>query len=77
MYGRKEMYGTDHSTIFSTRVRTAHCTVHIITYMYKWISYPMYGKHNTGVLREIRGIEYDITRTVNVYSNSTTIYCIL
>jgi hypothetical protein len=66
MYGIKEMYGTDHSAIFSTRV-TTHCTVHSITYRYKWSSYPLYSKHNTGVLQERRGgIEYDITRTVNV-----------
>jgi hypothetical protein len=65
MYGTKEMYGTDHSTIFSTRV-TTHYTVHSITYRYNWISYPLCSKHNTGVLRERRGIEYDITRTVNV-----------
>jgi hypothetical protein len=59
------MYGTDHSVIFSTQV-TTHCTVHIITYRYKWISYPLYSKHDTGVLLERRGIEYNITRTVNV-----------
>jgi hypothetical protein len=65
MYGAKEMYGTDHSAIFSTRV-TTYCAVHSITYMYKLISYPLYSKHKTGVLRERRGIKYDITRTVNV-----------
>jgi hypothetical protein len=59
------MYGTDHSMIFSTRV-TTHCTVKSITYRYKWISYPLYSKHNTGVLRERRGIECDIARMVNV-----------
>jgi hypothetical protein len=65
MYGTKEMYGTDHSAILNTRV-TTHCKVHIIMYMYKWISYPLYSKHNTGVLGERRGIEYDITGTVNI-----------
>jgi hypothetical protein len=65
MYRTKEIYGTDHSAIFRTRV-TTHCTVHSITYRYKWISYPLYSKHNTGVLRERGGIEYDITGTVNV-----------
>jgi hypothetical protein len=65
MYGTKEMYGTDHSVIFSTRV-TTHYTVHSIMYRYKWISYPLYNKHNTGILQERHGIEYDITRTVNV-----------
>jgi hypothetical protein len=65
MYGTKEMYGTGHSAIFSTRV-TPHCTVHSIIYRYKWISYPLYSTHNTGILRERRGIEYDITGTVNV-----------
>jgi hypothetical protein len=65
MYGTKEMYGTDHSTIFSTQV-TTHCTVHIITYRYKWISYPLYIKYSSSVFRERRGVEYDITGTVNV-----------
>jgi hypothetical protein len=46
-------------------------------YMYKGVRYPLYSRHNTGVLRERRGIEYYITGTVNVYSNSTTLYCIL
>jgi hypothetical protein len=59
------MDGTDHSAIFSTRV-TIHCMVHSIMYRYKWIIYPLYSKHNTGILRERHGIEYDITRTVNV-----------
>jgi hypothetical protein len=63
MYGTKEV--TDHSAIFSTRV-TTHCTVHSITYRYKWISYPLYGNHNTGLLRERHSIKYNITRTVNV-----------
>jgi hypothetical protein len=65
MYGTKEMYGADHSTIFTTRV-TTHCTVHSITYMYKWISYPLYSKHNTGILRERHSIEYDINGAVTV-----------
>jgi hypothetical protein len=65
MYGTKDMYGTDHFAIFSTRV-TPLCTVHSITYRYKWISYPMYSNHNTGVLRERRGIEYDMTGAANV-----------
>jgi hypothetical protein len=51
--------------------------VHSITYRYKWICYPLYSKHNTAVLRERRGIEYDMTGTVNVYSSSKTLYCIL
>jgi hypothetical protein len=59
------MHGADHSAIFSTRV-TTHCTVHSITYRYKWISYPVYSKYNSGFFREIRGVEYDITRTVKV-----------
>jgi hypothetical protein len=65
MYGTKEMYGTDHSAIFSMRV-TPHCTVHSITYRYKWIRYPVYSKYNSGVFRERRGVEYDITGTVKV-----------
>jgi hypothetical protein len=65
MYGTKEMYGTDHSVIFSTQV-TTHCTVHSITYMYKWISYPVHSKYNSGVFRERRGVECDITGTVKV-----------
>jgi hypothetical protein len=65
MYGTKEIYGTDHSAIFGTRV-TTHCTVHSIIYRYKWISYPLYSKHNTCVLRERCGIEYNITGAVNV-----------
>jgi hypothetical protein len=64
MYGTKETYGTDHSAIFSRQV--THCTVHSIMYRYKWISYSLYSKYNTGVLRERRRIKYDITGTVNV-----------
>jgi hypothetical protein len=51
MYGTKEMYGTDHSAIFSTRV-TPHYTVHSITYRYMWINYPVYSKYNSGVFQE-------------------------
>jgi hypothetical protein len=65
MYGTKEMYRIGHSAIFSTRV-TTHCTVHNITYRYKWISYPVYSKNNIGVFRERLGVEYDITGTVKV-----------
>jgi hypothetical protein len=65
MYGTKEMYGTDHSAIFSTQV-TTHCTVHSITYRYKWISYPVYSKSKSGVFWEIHGVECDITGTVKV-----------
>jgi hypothetical protein len=65
MYGTKETYGTDHSAIFSTRV-TTQCTVHSITYRYKWISYPVYRKYNSGIFRERHGVEYDITGTVKV-----------
>jgi hypothetical protein len=65
MYGTKVMYGTDHSTIFSTRV-TTHCTVHSITYRYKWISYPVYSTYNIGVFGERRAVECYITRTVKV-----------
>jgi hypothetical protein len=65
MYGTKEMHGTDHSAIFSTRV-TTHCTVHSIMYRYKWISYPVYSKYNIGVFRERRGVECNITGTVKV-----------
>jgi hypothetical protein len=65
MYKTKEMYGTDHSAIFSTRV-TTHCTVHIIAYRYSWISYPVYSKCTSGVFRERRGVECDITRMVKV-----------
>jgi hypothetical protein len=65
MYGTKEMYRTDHSVIFSTRV-TTHCTVHSITYRYKWINYPVYSEYNRGVFRERRGVEYDITGMVKV-----------
>jgi hypothetical protein len=65
MYRTKEMYVTDHSVIFSTRV-TTHCTVHNITYRYKWISYPVYSKYNSSVSRERRDVEYDITGTVKI-----------
>jgi hypothetical protein len=65
MYGTKEMYGTDHSAIFGTRV-TIHCTVHSITYRYKWISYPVYSKYNNGVFRVRHSVECDITGTVKV-----------
>jgi hypothetical protein len=65
MYGTKEMYGTDHSAIFSTQV-TIHCTVHSIVYRYKWIIYPVYSKYNSGVFRERRHGEWDITGTVKV-----------
>jgi hypothetical protein len=72
MYVTKEMYGTDRSAISSTQLnKTLYGT------QYKGDRYPLYRRHNTGVLRERRGIEYNITRTVNVYSNSTTLYCIL
>jgi hypothetical protein len=65
MYGTKEMYGTDHSVIFSTRV-TIHCTVHSITYRYTWISYPVYSKYISGVFRERSGVECGIPGTVQV-----------
>ena len=65
MYVTKEMYQTDHSAIFSTRV-TTHCTVHSITYKYKWISYPVYSKYNIGVFQERHGVECDITGTIKV-----------
>jgi hypothetical protein len=65
MYGTKEMYGTDHSAIFSTRV-TIHCTVHIIRYRLKLISYPVYSKYNSGVFRERHGVECDITGMVKI-----------
>jgi hypothetical protein len=45
--------------------------------MYKGVRYPLYSRHNTCILWERHGIEYDITGMVNVYSNSTTLYCIL
>jgi hypothetical protein len=45
--------------------------------MYKGVHYPLYSRHNIGILRERRGVECDITGMVNVYSNSTTLYCIL
>jgi hypothetical protein len=75
MYVTKDVYGTDHSTIFSTQVN--NCTVHSITYRYKGVCYPLYSKHNTGILRERRGIEYGITGMVNRYSNSMKLYCII
>jgi hypothetical protein len=65
MYGTEEMYGTDHSAIFSTRV-TTHCTVHSITYRYTWISYTVYSKYTIGVFWETRGVECDITGKVKV-----------
>jgi hypothetical protein len=65
MYGTKEMYGTDHSSIFSTRI-TTQCMVHSITYRYTWISYPVYSKYNIGVFQEICGVECNITGTVNI-----------
>jgi hypothetical protein len=51
MYRTKEMNGTDHSAILSTRV-TIHCTVHSITYRYTWISYLVYSKYNTASSRK-------------------------
>jgi hypothetical protein len=65
MYGTKEIYGTDHSASFSTQV-TTQCTVHIIAYMYKWISYPVNSKYNSGVFRKRWGVKCDITGTVKV-----------
>jgi hypothetical protein len=65
MYGPKEMYGNDHSVIFSTRV-TTHCTVHSITYGYKWISYPVYSRYNNNIFWERHGVESNISRTVKV-----------
>jgi hypothetical protein len=65
MYGTKEIYGTDHSAIFSTRV-TRYCMVHSIMYSYKWISYPVYSKYNSGVFMERCGVEFNITGTVNL-----------
>jgi hypothetical protein len=65
MYRTKEIYGTDHSVIFSTLVAT-HCTIHSIMYMYKLISYPVYSKCSSGVFRERRGVECDIIGTVKV-----------
>jgi hypothetical protein len=61
------MYGTDHSAIFSTQV-TTHCTVRSIMYRYKWISYPVYSKYNSGVFWERRGVECNITGTVLHYT---------
>jgi hypothetical protein len=70
MYITKDMYRTDHSMIFSTQVNNTlygtsgfatHCTV----------------STNTGILRERRDIEYDITGMVNRYSSSTAPYCII
>jgi hypothetical protein len=65
MYGTKDMYGTDLSAIFSTRV-TPQCTVHSTMYRYKWISYPVYSKYNIGVFRERCGVEFNITRMIQV-----------
>jgi hypothetical protein len=65
MYGAKEMYVTDHSAIFITRL-TTHFTLHIIMYRHKWISYPVYSKYNRGIFRERCSVECDITRTVTV-----------
>jgi hypothetical protein len=65
MYRTKEMYGTDHSTIFSTRL-TTHCTIPSITYRYKWISYPVYSKYNSGIFRERCGVKCNITGMVKV-----------
>jgi hypothetical protein len=66
MYVAKEMYA-----------ETTHCKVHSIIYRYNGVCYPLYSMYNTGVLRERRGIEYDITGTFNVYSDSRTLFCIL
>jgi hypothetical protein len=46
-------------------------------YRYKWIGYPVYSKYNSGVFRERRGVECDITGTVKVIvtvQNSTVNY---
>jgi hypothetical protein len=65
MYEKKEMCGTDHNPIFSTRV-TTHSSAHSITYRYKWISYPVYSKYNSSLFWERRDVECDITGTVEV-----------
>jgi hypothetical protein len=46
-------------------------------YRYKGVRYPLYNKHNTGVLWERRCIEYEITGTLHRYSNSMPFYCII
>jgi hypothetical protein len=75
MYGTKEIYGTDHSTIFSKRV-TTHFMVNSISYRYKRISYPVYSKNNSGIFLERCGVEYDITGTgkVIVSVQHSTVY---
>jgi hypothetical protein len=65
MYGTTATYRTDHSNIFSEQVNN-NCAVHIITYRYRWISYPVYSKYNIGVFQVRRGIEYGITYKVKI-----------
>jgi hypothetical protein len=58
MHGTTETYGTDHSEIFSEQVNNK-CTVHIIPYRYRCISYPVYSKYNSGVFQVRCGAECD------------------
>jgi hypothetical protein len=60
MYGTTEIYGTDHSEIFSEQVNN-NCTVHSITYRHRGGSYPVYSKYNSGVFQVGCGVECDIT----------------
>jgi hypothetical protein len=53
------MYGSDHCEIFSEQVNN-NCTVHSIRYRYRWISYPVYSKYNSGVFQVRCGVECDI-----------------
>jgi hypothetical protein len=65
MCGTTETYGTDHSGIFSEQVKN-NFMVHIITYRYRWSSYPLYSKYNSGVFQLRCSVECDITCKVNI-----------
>jgi hypothetical protein len=77
MYIPKDMYGTDHSMIFSTQVNNTLYGTHYNVKVQRGFATHCTVSTNTGVLRERHGIEYDITGTVNRYSNSMTLYCII
>jgi hypothetical protein len=65
MYGATATYGTVDSDSFSEQLNK-NCTVHSITYMYNWISFPVYSKYNIGVLQVKCGNECDITYYVKI-----------
>jgi hypothetical protein len=55
----------EETAIFSTQVNN-NCTVHSITYRYKWIGYPVYSKYSSGVFQERCGVKCNITGTIKI-----------